>query len=479
MDFHTWVFGLFFLAFYAVYVPLQRTRLRLPWLLLASYVFYAWANPRCSVLLLYVTLIDYLVVRGMAWSRWKRPWLLVSILNDLGVLAYARYSVFLIDNLNWLLAHVGLPLVPAPTGDMLGQGIGFALSLPGIHLSLPAAVSLGVSFFTFRSLTYTIDFYRGRIEMERNPIRYAAFVAFFPELIAGPIDRAGALLPQFRQAPGIRGEDIADGLSLFVVGLFKKLALADYMAVYVAKIYVAPGQFHSADLLLGTLVFAWQIYFDFSGYSDMARGVGRLLGYKLALNFNNPYLATGLGDFWNRWHISLSSWFKDYVYIPLGGNRRGEFRTYVNMCLTMVISGLWHNPAWTYVIWGAVHALGRVLTRFLELSPFYQNRVPRVAKQLLTFVLVSVAWIFFRAATFGDAMAVLRGIFALQWAVPCCPVLMLAMIFAVWVYQFVHESRLSVCLRWAPVRIGLVVLMVAYLALFSGSSSPAFIYAQF
>ena len=135
--------------------------------------------------------------------------------------------------------------------------------------------------------------------------------------------------------------------------MFKKLALADYMAVYVAKIYASPGQFHIADLFLGTFVFAWQIYFDFSGYSDMARGVGRLLGYKLMLNFNNPYLATGLGDFWNRWHISLSSWFKDYVYIPLGGNRRGEFRTYVNMCLTMVISGLWHNPAWTYVIWGA------------------------------------------------------------------------------------------------------------------------------
>ncbi len=285
-------------------------------------------------------------------------------------------------------------------------------------------MSLGVSFFTFRSLTYTIDYSRGRIEKESNPIRYAAFVAFFPELVAGPIDRAAALLPQFRQAPRITLGDVADGFSLFVVGLFKKLALADYMAVYVAKIYDASSlaEFQSLDLFLATFVFAWQLYFDFSGYSDMARGVGRMLGYKLTLNFNNPYLATGLGDFWNRWHISLSSWFKDYVYIPLGGNRRGEFRTYVNMCLTMVISGLWHNPAWTYVIWGGVHALGRVLTRFLELSPFYQNRVPRLAKQLLTFVLVLVAWVFFRADTFGDAIAILRGIFAMQWVrrvAPC------------------------------------------------------------
>ena len=345
----------------------------------------------------------------------------MSVFNDLGVLAYARYSAFLIDNLNWLLAHVGAPLVPAPTGDVLGQGLLFALSIPGIRLTLPAAVSLGVSFFTFRSLTYTIDYSRGRIEKESNPIRYAAFVAFFPELVAGPIDRAAALLPQFRDAPRVTLDDVADGFSLFVVGLFKKLALADYMAVYVAKIYASPGQFQSLDLLLGTLVFAWQIYFDFSGYSDMARGVGRLLGYKLTLNFNNPYLATGLGDFWNRWHISLSSWFKDYVYIPLGGNRHGEFRTYVNMCLTMVISGLWHNPAWTYVIWGAVHALGRVLTRFLELSPFYQDRVPRLAKQLLTFVLVSVAWVFFRAATFSDALLVLGGNFRFQWTAPVVP----------------------------------------------------------
>ena len=479
MDFHTWVFGLFFLIFYAIYVPLQRTRLRLPWLLLASYVFYGWANPRCLVLLVYITVVDYLVVRVMARSRWKKPWLLLSVVNDLGVLAYARYSTFLIDNLNWVLAHVGAPLVPAATGDVLGQGLTFALSIPGLHLTLPQAVSLGVSFFTFRSLTYTIDFYRGRIEQERNPLRYAAFVAFFPELVAGPIDRAGALLPQFREAPGISRGDIADGLSLFVVGLFKKLALADYMSVYVAKVYASPGQFHSLDLLLGTLVFAWQIYFDFSGYSDMARGVGRLLGYKLTLNFRNPYLATGLGDFWNRWHISLSSWFKDYVYIPLGGNRHGEFRTYVNMCLTMVISGLWHNPAWTYVIWGAVHALGRVLTRFLELSPFYQNRVPTLAKQLMTFVLVSFAWIFFRAATFSDALLVVRGIFAFQWTAPSCPVLMLVLIFAVWIYQFAHESRFRWCLQLAPVRVGLVVLMVVYLAMFAGSSSPAFIYAQF
>jgi alginate O-acetyltransferase complex protein AlgI len=211
----------------------------------------------------------------------------------------------------------------------------------------------------------------------------------------------------------------------------------------------------------------------------MARGIGRLLGYRLALNFNNPYLATGLGEFWKRWHISLSNWFKDYVYIPLGGNRGGELRTYVNMCLTMVISGLWHGPTWSFVIWGAIHAIGRVFTRFLELTPFYQHRVPTLVKQLLTFVLVSFAWIFFRAATLADAVLVLQGIFRFQWSAPCCPVLMLLMIFSVWMYQFAHESRAGWFLRLAPVRVGLVVLMIVYLAIFAGSSSPAFIYEQF
>jgi len=464
MQFFTWVFALFFLIFYAVYVPLQRTRFRLPWLLLASYVFYGCFNLLYPLLILYATVVDYLLVMAMAATRWKRPWLLLSVVNNLSLLGYYKYSAFIAENVNWVLAKVGLSYVcPVP------------------KLLLP----VGISFFVFRSLTYTIDFYRSKIEKEPNFLRYAAFVAFFPELLAGPIDRARDLLPQFRHAPTISRQDVADGLSLFVVGLFKKLALADYLGMYVVKVYGErgvfgkPGEFQTLDLLLATFVFAWQIYFDFSGYSDMARGIGRLLGFQLTLNFNNPYLATGLGDFWRRWHISLSNCFKDYVYIPLGGNRHGEIRTYVNMCVTMVISGLWHGSTWNFVIWGAVHALGRGYTRFLELSPFYQNRVPTLAKQLLTFILVSFAWIFFNAHSFSDAMLVLRGIFAFRWSTPCCPLPMLVLIFAVWIYQFAHESRLRWFLQFAPVRIGLVVLMVAYLALFAGSSSPPFIYEQF
>lgn len=274
-------------------------------------------------------------------------------------------------------------------------------------------------------------------------------------------------------------QDIADGLSLFIIGFFKKVALADYMALYVDKVFNTPEQFQAPALVLATFLFSWQIYFDFSGYTDMARGVARMMGFRLMLNFNNPYLATGLGEFWSRWHISLSSWFKDYVYIPLGGNRKGKFNTYKNMFLTMVISGLWHGAAWTFVIWGAVHALGRFCTRELERTSFYKERVPKVAKQLLVFVFVSFAWIFFRAETISDAWVIVTRIFSSGLANPYCPLLALALIFAVWLYQFAYESKLRWVLELRYVRIGIVLLVIIYLIVFAPASEKGFIYLQF
>ncbi len=291
--------------------------------------------------------------------------------------------------------------------------------------------------------------------------------------------RAGQLLPQIRSTPRITREDLADGLSLFVVGLFKKKALADYLALYVNQVYGSPSGHPAPALLLATFAYAWQIYFDFSGYTDMARGIARLFGIRLMLNFNNPYLADGLGDFWRRWHISLSTWFRDCVYIPLGGNRKGELRTYVNMCLTMLISGLWHGAMWTFVIWGAVHALGRCFTRALEQSAFYRDRVPRFVKQLSTFGIVCFAWIFFRAESFHDACLIVGRIFTSAWTDPRCPLLMLALAVAVWFYQFAYESAARGVLALAPVRVAMVVLMVLYLATFGGSGDQGFIYFQF
>jgi len=458
MYFHTWPFVIFFLIVYPTYLALKGTRFRLPVLLASSYFFYAWLNPLYLVLIAYSSALDYTVVAKMAKSRRRKSWLLVSIVNNLALLSFFKYGAFVTDNLNILLSSLG---------------IGYVVPAPGIFLPV------GLSFYIFQSMSYTIDYYRGNIEREASFITYAAFVSLFPRLLAGPIERGGNLLPQLHKRPRVSAQDIADGLSLFVVGFFKKVALADYLAHYVNNVYAAPEQSQSPALILATFLFAWQIYFDFSGYTDMARGVARMMGFRLMLNFNNPYLATSLGDFWSRWHISLSSWFKDYLYIPLGGNRKGKFRTYRNMFLTMVISGLWHGAAWTFVVWGAVHALGRFLTRELERTSFYRNKVPKLAKQLLVFGFVTFAWIFFRAESITDAWLIVTRIFTSGFADPHCPLLALFLILAVWLYQLAYESRLKSILELRLVRVCIIVLMILYLAVFAPSSEQPFIYLQF
>ena len=458
MLFQTWSFLVFFLIVYPLYLLVKGTRLRLPFLLAISYVFYAWLDVWYLVPIIYTSILDYFVVAAMARSQRKKRWLFVSIANSLLLLGVFKYGGFITANVNALLSAVGLSLaVPAP-GRLL-----------------PA----GLSFYLFQSMGYVIDCYRGTAEREKSFLAHATFVAFFPRLLAGPIERAGNLLPQLHETPRIRVDDFAEGLSLFVVGLFKKIALADYMALYVGQVYGAPGEFQAPALLLATFLFAWQIYFDFSGYTDMARGVARMMGIRLMLNFNNPYLATSLGEFWGRWHISLSSWFKDYVYIPLGGNRKGQFNTYRNIFLTMVLSGLWHGAAWTFVLWGAVHAVGRFATRELERTTFYQQRVPRFAKQMFVFAIVAFAWIFFRADSISDAGLIVARIFTSGLNDPRCPLLAVGLIAAVWCYQFIFESRLRSLLELRAVRVGLVVLMLAFLAVFAPSSEQAFIYMQF
>jgi len=498
MLFHTWTFALFFLVFYAVYLALKGTRLKTPWLLVASYVFYGWWNPLYLSLILWSTTIDYLAVVGMAirageqprkpyfvggWlnplhallflyaslidglallrlvdSRSRRAWLALSIVNNLGMLGFFKYGNFVTENCNALLVWLGVPYEIPPPGVLL---------------------PVGISFYVFRSLSYTIDYYRGNVERETSFLRYAAFVSLFPSLLMGPIDRAKDLLPQLRHTARISRQDVAEGLSLFVLGLFKKVALADFLKLYVDRVYEAPQNCQAPALILATVAFAWQIYFDFSGYTDMARGVARTMGIRLMLNFNNPYLATGLGDFWRRWHISLSTWFRDYVYIPLGGSRKGEIRTYVNMGLTMLISGLWHGAMWTFVIWGGLHVLGYSLTRGLERSAFYRQRIPRLAKQCFTFSFVCFAWIFFNAASFDEAWLIVTRILQFGWGDPRCPLLLVALVALVWVYQFIYESRLRWTLAPAPVRVGLVVLMLLYVATVGGSGGQRFIYLQF
>jgi D-alanyl-lipoteichoic acid acyltransferase DltB (MBOAT superfamily) len=482
MLFHTWVFFVFFAIVYPVYLLVRRNnQAMIVWLLLASYTFYGWWNPWYLLLLFGTSAIDYLMVVLMERNRRTRTlWLVISLVSNFGFLGYFKYSGFITENLNTFLHWWGLSWqLPDPVAYPNAM-----LALLGVsedHFFNSVILPIGISFHTFQSMSYTIDAYRGVIQTERSFLRFLTFVSFFPQLVAGPIERASNLLPQLQRTPRITAEDVSDGMSLFLVGFFKKVALADYLAKYVDPVYGSPGQFQAPALILATVAFGWQIYFDFAGYTDMARGIARAMGFRMMLNFNNPYAATGLGDFWARWHISLSTWFKDYLYFPLGGSRHGKGRTYVNMFLTMVISGIWHGAAWTFVAWGALHALGRCLTRELEQTDFYKTRVPTLLKQLLVFAFVMFTWIFFRAQNLGDAWLVISRIFTTEWVDPHFPLLMAVLILAVWVYQLIYTRRSA--LRWlvdvAPVRIGLAAIMIAYLLIVAQPSTRQFIYFQF
>lgn len=458
MSFQTWTFALFFAAVWPVYLLLRRTPFRVAWLLAASYLFYGWLHPLWPLLVLCATTVDYLAVLGMDKTRWKRTFLLASLANALVLLGFFKYGGFLVDSINGLLKWAGA---------------GYVLAAPRVLLPT------GLAFYVFQSLTYTIGFYRGEVQRETNFLRYAAFVAMFPTVSMGPIERARNILPQLRQTPDISAQDVADGLSLFVVGLFKKLVLADWLGLYVSGVYNTLGKAEAPALVLATLTFSWQLYFDFSGYSDMARGVARALGIRIMLNFNHPYLATGLREFWRRWHISLSTWFRDYFYIPLGGNRRGAWATYRNLFLTMVLCGLWHEARWTFVIWGAYHGLGFMLTRRLEETSFYRQRVPRVVKMLWVFAFVSFGWVFFLSKTWADAWLVISRIARLVGTDPAFPLVFVAMIAAAWLYQMVLESRFRELLDPAPVRIAMVVLMILAVAVFAQSGTRPFLYSVF
>ena len=491
MVFHAWQFFVFFLIVYLVYLPIRKTRFMTLWLLIASYVFYGWWNEYYLFLIVFSTLIDYVAVRAMErcidWRlprlvRFlgnKRSWLVLSLLTNLGFLAAFKYADFVLENLNAVVSWTG-------AGFRFINPVKASMELFGIDYLLP----VGISFYTFQSMSYTIDVYRGKLKPEHNFIKFAAFVALFPQLVAGPIERASNLLPQLSRPPKISKQDLFDGASLFLVGFFKKVALADFLAIYVDRIYGGSSvgdilthvqDASGSELALAIFAFGWQIYFDFSGYTDMARGVARVMGFRLMLNFNNPYIATGLGDFWNRWHISLSTWFKDYVYIPLGGNRHGEVRTYVYMFITMIVSGIWHGAAWGFIIWGALHAVGRVSTRELERARIYREKVPKFVKQLLVFGFVTFTWIFFRSITWEASWLALTKIFGAPWTDPQFPVLMLALVLGVWAYQFLYseENAMKRVLDLAPVRVGLAVIMVLYLVLLAQPSSEQFIYFQF
>jgi alginate O-acetyltransferase complex protein AlgI len=395
-------FLLFFLLVFALYWALPGRRMRV-WLLLgASFYFYASWNRKLAFIICASTLLDYLLALGMERCQvaWRRKLLLsVSLVANLGLLCYFKYANFFLHSLNDLLIAAG---VPAWFG------------------TLKVILPIGISFYTFEAINYTVDVYRRRIPAERNLGDFMLFILFFPHLVAGPIVRARDFLPQIKRPKRWDWPRMYLGLGYVVMGLVKKMAIADRMAEYVDPVFGDPSGYRAEAILMAIIAYSVQIYCDFSGYTDMAIGTAHMLGYKLAQNFNMPYLAANVSEFWRRWHISLSSWLRDYLFIPLGGSRGSHWRTAANLMVTMTLGGLWHGANWTFVFWGALHGtllVGHRLfrdqcQRWTLLDRVLRSIPGTMSRMLLTFVCVAFGWVFFRATTLHDALTLLHRLFA-------------------------------------------------------------------
>lgn len=360
-------------------------------LLAASYVFYGFWDTRFLILIFISSLSDYLI--GLQLSKaekdtLRKRWLALSLFINLGILFSFKYFNFFIDSF-----------------INLSQSFDFQANINTLKIILP----VGISFYTFQTLSYTIDIYKQKIKPTRNVIDFFTFVSFFPQLVAGPIERAAQLLPQFQIKRHFNYEYAVSGIRLILFGLFKKVVVADRLAYSVNLVYDSPQEFSGLAIITATIFFAIQIYCDFSGYSDIAIGTARLFGFDLMTNFKTPYFSTSIRDFWQRWHISLSTWFRDYVYIPLGGNRVSKGRWWLNVMTTFTVSGLWHGANWTFVIWGGIHGLFYAIEKQFE-----QVRLPKIISGILVFIIVCIAWIFFRADNLNDAILLIQN--ATHWS---------------------------------------------------------------
>jgi alginate O-acetyltransferase complex protein AlgI len=399
MLFNSFVFWAFFLVVLCAYRLAPHT-LQNRLLLVASYVFYGYWDWRFLSLILFSTVTDFFIARALEDSasnqQQRRTLLGLSVTVNLGLLGFFKYYGFFAEEMNDLLLSLG-----------------FNSYLPLLELVLP----VGISFYTFQTISYTVDVYRGQTRPTRSFLDFALYVSFFPQLVAGPIERSHRLLPQVEQPRSVTRENVREGLYHIVFGLFKKVVVADNMAIIANDVFSQPvNELTAAQVLLGTYAFAFQIYGDFSGYSSIAQGLARLLGFRLMWNFRMPYLATSPSDFWQRWHISLSSWLRDYLYIPLGGNRGGLAATLRNLSLTMLLGGLWHGANWTFLAWGGLHGLILVVYRVLpglglDSQPHGTvARLSRTAHALLFFHLVCLTWVFFRADDIGHAFGMLTAL---------------------------------------------------------------------
>lgn len=410
MLFNSIEFGFFLPIVFILYwfVTKRNLKLQNSLLLLASYFFYGWWDWRFLSLIIVSTLVDYSI--GLGMRKYKSPisrkaLLSISILVNVGLLGFFKYFNFFIDSFSSAFTFFG-----------------HSLGGPTLNIILP----VGISFYTFQTMSYTIDVYRSKMEPSKDFLSFAAFVAFFPQLVAGPIERASNLLPQMARKRKFETAKAAEGVRLMLWGLFKKIVIADNLAPSVNDIFANYHSYTSEVLVLGVVFFAFQIYCDFSGYSDIARGIAKLLGFELMVNFNFPYFSRSIGEFWRRWHISLSTWFRDYIYIPLGGSKVGKYKGIRNVFIIFLVSGFWHGANWTFIIWGGIHALlfvpsyiagnNRKYLNDLTVNRFLLPKIGDILRILWVFVLVCFAWIFFRSDSVFTAIEYIQGIFQFSFS---------------------------------------------------------------
>lgn len=471
MVFNSLTFAVFFALVLALHaMPFGWTTKKIN-LLIASYLFYAAWNPPFILLLWISTVVDWYAAQALVRAEKpaaRRAWMLLSVVVNLGMLAYFKYGEFMLRNFIALAAGFGIDYAP-----------------PAFDIVLP----VGISFYTFATLSYTLDIYLRRAKPANNFLDYALFVTFFPHLVAGPIMRPTELVPQFAQPRRASARQLYFGLALMTLGLFQKVVLADgFLSAPAELVYDAKAPVGALDAWFGTLAFSGQILCDFAGYSTTAIGAALCLGFAMPDNFRFPYAAVGFSDFWRRWHITLSSWLRDYLYIPLGGNRHGPARTYFALMGTMLLGGLWHGASWTFVVWGGLHGLylsvERMLrTRFAHWQP---GPLALLALGLLTYALINVTWVFFRADGFAKAWTILRGMFGLgAGAAPILPTVHLIAVAAivgglVAVHWLMRNTTLETALGKAPAPlIGVVWALLAFSVVIEQGTGNAFIYFQF
>lgn len=477
MLFNSFEFLAFFVTFLAMFFGLRK-RTQPIVLLIASYVFYMSWRPSFGLLLALTTAVDYTTALMMARSRTdggRKAAMVLALTINLGILATVKYLDFFIAN---VIGAAGL----------------FGYVIPDYALGL--ALPLGISFYTFQSIGYTLDVYYRKVEAERDFLTYAQYVSFFPQLIAGPIERAAHMLPQFRTVHRLSFPDLNAGLFLIGFGLFKKMCIADVVGPVVNGIYAAPEQYSGSYQLLAVILFGIQIYCDFSGYSDIARGTARIMGFDLMINFRQPYFTCSLNEFWRCWHISLSSWFRDYLFIPLGGSRGSEWRTARNLMIVFAVSGIWHGAAWTFAAWGVLHGTGLVLERAFartaKVELWLNPTTRRVFGWLWMMAIVLAGWVFFRSTSLANAFVVFRSLGEFgpvsygtlkMLGLASVELLMLGVslliLFVVDFHLAFRPRRLEALgeMRWLPTGAG--VALAYYIILFGIFGHAEFIYFQF